>query len=264
MLTRLQTDLLKATQEAGAILRRLYQQSLQPLTKEDGSPVTEADQAVDLFFQTHLKRLTPDIPIVSEENLPFPNRKDLDAPFWLLDPLDGTRSFVDQTGEFVISLALIQQQKPIWGILHTPLLKKTYMAFDGNAFLFDGERLVPLKSPTVPSDWTALIGASSKIVPDLFADLPIQHIQRVQSALKCCWLAEGKGQFSWRFSPCYEWDIAAGHALLEAIGGGICYLDGRSIYYGTTPHYHLTKGLVLYGAQEVRHLDGNRFNPKAS
>jgi len=262
MLNPFQTHLLQLMNQAGAKLCDFYRQAPASFSKSDGSPVTEADQAIDAFFQTHLKQLTPDIPIVSEEKTPFPQRASPNAPFWLLDPLDGTRSFVAQTGQFVISLALIKAQKPVWGILHVPLDQKTYMAFEGQAFYAVQEKVHVLSPGTVPNAWTAALGSDVKQVPQAFHHLPIHHIQKVQSALKCCLLAEGKAQFSWRFAPCYEWDIAAGHALLEAVGGGVLTLNRAPLHYGLTSHYHLNGGLVLYGAQEVQHLDNRFFNPK--
>ncbi len=256
----LQASLLSLMCEAGERLCQLYRQDLQPFTKPDGSPVTQADQEIDALIQRGLARLTPEIPVISEESAFYPERLDPQAPFWLLDPLDGTRAFLKKSGEFVINLALIQEGKPVSGIIHIPLTQETYLAFQGEAFYAQETRMKPLASPRVPPRWTALVGSASTTVPEPFRHFPIQQVQQVQSALKFCWLAAGKAQFSWRFAPCYEWDIAAGQALLEALGGIVLTYQGEQIFYGSRPDYYYTKGLILYGTQDVQRLACNTLN----
>jgi 3'(2'), 5'-bisphosphate nucleotidase len=259
----LQASLLDLMCEAGERLCEFYHRDLKPFTKSDGSPVTQADQAIDVLIQRRLAQLTPDIPIISEESPAFPDRLDPKAPFWLLDPLDGTRAFLKKSGEFVINLALIQDHKPVVGIIHVPMTQETYLAFQGKAFVAHQGLLEPLASPRVPPRWTALVGSASTAVPEPFRHLPIQDTLQVQSALKFCWLAAGKAQFSWRFAPCYEWDVAAGQALLEAVGGTVLTTQREKILYGTRPDYYYTKGLILYGTQEVQRLAGSPLNGEA-
>jgi 3'(2'), 5'-bisphosphate nucleotidase len=256
----LRTPLLNTMCEAGERLCQLYHQDLQTFTKSDGSPVTQADQEIDVLIQRRLAQLTPEIPIISEESTFYPERLDPQSPFWLLDPLDGTRAFVKKSGEFVINLALIQERRPVFGIIHIPLTQETYLAFRGEAFYAQETRMKPLIPPSLPPQWTALVGSASTTVPEPFRHFPIQQVQQVQSALKFCWLAAGKAQFSWRFAPCYEWDVAAGQALLEAIGGTVLTYQGEKIFYGSRPDYYYTKGLILYGTQEVQRLARDTLN----
>ncbi|MGL5784189.1 MAG: 3'(2'),5'-bisphosphate nucleotidase CysQ family protein [Alphaproteobacteria bacterium] len=260
----LRASLLGLMCEAGDRLCELYRQNLQPITKADGSPVTQADQEIDVLVQRELAKLTPEIPVISEESAFYPERLDPQAPFWLLDPLDGTRAFLGKSGEFVINLALIQEEKPVCGIIHIPLTQETYLAFQGEAFYAKKNHMEPLASPPAPLQWTALVGSTSTTVPEPFRHFPIQQVQQVQSALKFCWLAAGKAQVSWRFAPCYEWDVAAGQALLEAVGGTVLTYQGEKILYGSRPDYYYTKGLVLYGTQDVQRLACNTLNAQTS
>jgi 3'(2'), 5'-bisphosphate nucleotidase len=214
--------------------------------KSDQSPLTRADLDSHAIILSGLEELDEAIPILSEESttIGFEQRSAWDK-YWLVDPLDGTREFLDRTGEFTINIALVENHVPVLGLLYLPLEKKAYIGIPGSGahcYEFspgEGWQARPLQTRTLSSDEPFIILASHRHRgPKLGAVLewleqrrgPLKRVNS-GSALKFCQLVEGDGDFYPRFSPCCEWDTAAGQALLEAAGGSLLGMDGKPVSY---------------------------------
>jgi len=210
--------------------------------KADGTPVTDADEDSEAVILSGLARLTPDIPVVSEEqdasgNRPFaaghaPRR------FWLVDPLDGTREFVARNGEFCINVGLVEDNYPVFGLLLAPVSETLWCCDDaGRAFRLtsDGKRLA-LRVRAKPAMGAVIISSRSHgddAALDAFAsESPLAERRRLGSAQKFGVLAAGEADLYPRFGPTSEWDTCAGQAILEAAGGRVVTLAGARLGYG--------------------------------
>ncbi len=191
--------------------------------KADDSPLTLADKASHQVLQRGLSQLFPDIPIISEEgeDISYATRKDYDL-FWLVDPLDGTKEFINRNGEFTVNVALISSRYPAAGFIYTPVIDTMYVGVDGEAYkVVAGERQelqvlgennhVAVRSKSHASEEEEEILNKYKINDSI----------SVGSSLKFCMVAEGKASLYYRYGPTMEWDTAAGQAILEAAGGKV-------------------------------------------
>lgn len=228
-------------------------------TKKDQSPLTLADTESHARLQIGLQELAPSTPILSEESPPaaLVGRRYWDR-YWLVDPLDGTKEFLAETGEFTVNVALIQNHAPVLGILYLPLEKTAYVGIPGVAAHryrrrpegggWDRDDLAT--RALVPGNDLVVLASRrhhNRALQDCLAWLREQWGPVVRrdsgSALKFCQLARGEGDFYPRFSPCCEWDTAAGQAILEAAGGALLGLDGRPLRYNCqesllSPHFY--------------------------
>lgn len=214
--------------------------------KGDESPLTQADLASDQILQAGLARLQPHFPVLSEESSAEQAAGRREWPsYWLVDPLDGTKEFLARTGEFTINIALIKAHKPVLGVLYVPLQNTAYVGIPGVKALryrwhADGRREESVLAASALREGAALVLLASRRhrgqALQGCLDWLDRHWGEVErrnsgSALKFCDLARGKGDFYPRFSPCCEWDVAAGQALVEAVGGAIIGLDGQPLRY---------------------------------
>ena len=216
--------------------------------KGDDSPLTRADMDSHAILQAGLEALDDDIPVLSEESdeVETATRLSWDK-FWLVDPLDGTKEFLARTGEFTINIALIEAHKPVLGLLYVPLTHKAYVGIPGEGawrygLQSDGQwSSTPVVTQALQEGGTMTVLASRRHrgprLEQCFAWLQ-EHwgeTKRVNSgsAIKFCQMVDGQGDFYPRFSPCCEWDTAAGQALLEAAGGALVDLEGRAFRYNT-------------------------------
>lgn len=218
--------LLRIAREAGEHILRVYRQDFQVNQKNDQSPVTEADMAAHHHILDELTRLTPEIPVLSEESAEQvgPERMDWQR-YWLVDPLDGTREFIKRNDEFTVNIALIDNGIPVLGVVHAPALDTSWFgARDLGAWRLDGEgRRTRLQVETPPTDraWR-VVGSRSHATPALqgFVDqLGNAQLLSIGSSLKLCMVAEGKADLYPRLGPTSEWDTAAAQAVVEAAGG---------------------------------------------
>lgn len=199
--------------------------------KSDDSPLTAADLAAHQLIMRELTALTPDIPVLSEEaaDIPWTVRQQWHC-YWLVDPLDGTKEFIKRNGEFTVNIALIVAGEPVLGVIHAPVLTKTYSAVLGlGAFVADakGERQIHPVTPT-PGETVRLVGSKSHYQPEVesyLAQFPQHELVAVGSSLKFCMVAEGTAHIYPRFGPTMLWDTGAGHAIAVAAGASISY-DG--------------------------------------
>lgn len=222
-------------EQAGQLICDIYQENPQVYEKEDGSPVTQADHQSHFFLKEHLEKLTPHIPVISEED---ESSWAIKSPlYWLVDPLDGTKGFIAKSGEFCISIALMKEDRPILGIIHNPLTQETFYGYENKAIRqYRGEKTALHTRPVPPQGMILLLGGygkKHKAQEDCFRKAyPITTVERIRSALKFTHIASGKADLYLRFEPCKEWDTAAGHALVEAAGGIMVNLDGSPFLYG--------------------------------
>jgi 3'(2'), 5'-bisphosphate nucleotidase len=225
-------------------------------SKRDDTPLTRADIDAHNILEQGLASMSPGLPVLSEESTreQLAERRSW-TRFWLVDPLDGTKEFLARTGEFTINIALVEAHCPVLGILYLPLAQQAYVGIPGQgAWCYDyaGEwQRKPVSTRGLRTGEPVTVLASRRHHgPRLGACLdwletawgPLQR-RDSGSALKFCQLAAGQGDFYPRFSPCSEWDTAAGQALLEAAGGALLGMDGRALRYNCrgsllSPHFY--------------------------
>ena len=230
--------------EAAVEIMRIYAGDLGTRTKADSSPVTDADQAAEAIILRGLRALTPGTPIVAEEEMAGGHVPVLDGgPFWLVDPLDGTKEFIKRNGEFTVNIALIEEGRPTVGVVLAPATETLWRGAAGlGAQKREGKRpYQPIHTRPAPAaGFTACASRSHSVYSDLdiwFRNNNLTVADRVQagSSLKFCLIAEGKADIYPRFGPTSEWDTAAGQAVLEAAGGEVVKTDGRPLTYGHPP-----------------------------
>lgn len=192
--------------------------------KEDSSPVTEADKVSHQFLMDQLKKIK-DVPILSEEcPVGYEHRKNW-KEFWLVDPLDGTKEFINGDKEFCILVSLIRDKKPVLGTVYAPALHEFYYAEEGKGMSFD--------APNSISDFEKedeIISVKSRFhhseaTQKFLSENNLEKTKSTGSALKFCRLALGKADLYPRFEGSKEWDIAAGHLILKEAGGSIIDLS---------------------------------------
>lgn len=221
---------------AGAAIMEIYEGAFSVQHKQDDSPLTLADLESQRIILEDLARITPDVPVLSEESAQAPwlerqNWREL----WVVDPLDGTREFVKRNGEFTINIALIFDHEPVLGLVTAPAQGLVYWgAVGAGAFTrHRGEPQVAIHT-VPPHHPLRVVGSRSHTSPQTAAYLARlgPHVTTgVGSSLKFCLVAEGRAELYARFGPTSEWDTAAGQALLEAAGGQVTRLDGHRLRY---------------------------------
>ena len=221
---------------AGAAIMEVYATDFSVERKGDDSPVTEADQKAEALILPGLRALTPDIPIVAEEEAAAGRIPDVGASFWLVDPLDGTKEFIKKNGEFTVNIGLIVGGKPVAGVVYAPALDVLWSGADGQAFREDasGRRAIACRTP--PEKGAVVLDSRSHRAPErlteFLAKLPEARLENAGSSLKFCKVADASADFYPRFGPTCEWDVAAGHAVLAAAGGEVVGWDGAPMAYG--------------------------------
>lgn len=218
---------------AGDAILTIYNQpeSLAVQQKADDSPLTAADLAAHQLIMRELTLFTPDIPVLSEEaaDIPWSVRQQWQN-YWLVDPLDGTKEFIKRNGEFTVNIALIVAGEPVLGVIHAPVLGKTYSAVLGlGTFVTDsnGERQIHAVTPK-PDEIVRLVGSKSHYQPEVetyLAQFPQHELIAVGSSLKFCLVADGSAHIYPRFGPTMLWDTGAGHVIAVAAGATVQY-DG--------------------------------------
>lgn len=237
--------------DAGKAIMQVYNSNFQVDTKDDLSPVTEADRLAEDLITARIKAdITDQFPIIGEEAFADGHAPDIsDAPFWLVDPLDGTKEFVSRNGEFTVNIALIDAGRPVLGVVHAPAIGQIYLGSPHGAFAdLDGTGPKPIHCRRwPPRGLTALVSRSHKS-PETEAYLETLTIHEEISAgssLKFCTVARGLADIYPRLGRTMEWDTAAGHAVLRAAGGTVTDMNGRDLTYGKpgfeNPHF-IAKG----------------------
>ena len=246
---KLLAPLLDIARAAGQAIMRVYATEFTVEKKEDKSPVTEADYAAHQVIVADLKRITPDLPVLSEESadILFAERRRWDS-YWLVDPLDGTKEFINKNGDFTVNIALIQNGMPVVGVVYVPVTGMSYYGSVGvGAFKRDQDgQASPIKVRKLVEGRPVKVVASrshrGELLDGYLAKLgPHETVSR-GSSLKFCLVAEGLADVYPRLGPTSEWDTGAGHAVLLAAGGQVIGMDGKPLPYNSkesllNPHF---------------------------
>lgn len=230
-------DIVRIADEAGERILPIYRSDFEVQYKEDESPITAADVASHDVIVEELGKLTPDIPVLSEEeaNAPWEERKHWQR-FWLIDPIDGTKEFTQRSGEFTVNIALIENGEPVLGVVTAPALQEAFWGAKG-----EGASKRDARGETRPIR-TAEPGKVKRVVAsknhlnegtrEFIEKLGEHELVQAGSSLKFCRIAEGGADVYPRLGPTCEWDTAAAHAVLVAAGGKVETLEGKPLHYG--------------------------------
>lgn len=225
---------------AGSEIMKIYTGSssskMDVYKKSDDSPVTSADLLSNQVIVHFLKRLTPNIPIISEEQMPSWNECKHWSYFWLVDPLDGTKEFLSRNGEFTVNIAFVRHGEPILGIIYLPVYNILYVADNGQAWKVNTQGIlykIAVKQSQRPIVVISRnhVDFDRKELYDYLINIENHVILSVGSSFKFCLVAEGLAQFYPRFSSTKIWDTAAGHAIVKAAGALINDWNGYPLNY---------------------------------
>jgi 3'(2'), 5'-bisphosphate nucleotidase len=232
---------------AGDAIMDVYGQDFAIELKDDRSPLTEADRRAHRIIVDGLGRLSPTLPVLSEESATeaFERRRQW-SRFWLVDPLDGTKEFIKRNGEFTVNIALIAQHKPVLGVVVAPALSVAYAGVVGvGALRRVGSESTPIRVRRPAADPLRVVGSRSHTSPELAAFLETigpHEIKPMGSSLKICLVAAGEADLYPRLGPTSEWDTAAAEAILISAGGSMMDLTGKPLAYNAresvlNPHF---------------------------
>ena len=221
---------------AGEISLQLREKGLIKEIKSDNTPVSNGDLEVNKIITKKIIELTPDIPIVSEESSENKSKNDL-KDFWLIDPIDGTYDYINDLDEFTINAGLILNKEPAAGLIYAPAKKRMFYSYGKNlAFeLKNGEEKKLGSSKNFNKNFIKFVHYSDKIKPEILEvhkRFDVKKFVRMKSSLKFCVIAAGEFDGYVAEPRACEWDIAAGHAILDHAGGEVTDFDNNEILYG--------------------------------
>jgi 3'(2'), 5'-bisphosphate nucleotidase len=234
-------------ERAGKTILEVYGTDFSVARKGDASPVTEADQRAErLILEAIHREIGEEYPIVAEEAVDAGQVPEVAGrPFWLVDPLDGTKQFVQRQGEFTVNIALIEDRRPLLGVVHAPALSRTYWGSPLGAFAAtDGGAVEPIACRPMPASGVVAVASRSHRNPETDAFLARYDLAQSISAgssIKFCLVAAGKADVYPRTGRTMEWDTAAGHAVVRFAGGSVTDMDGHELLYAKpgfeNPHF---------------------------
>jgi 3'(2'), 5'-bisphosphate nucleotidase len=239
-------QLLPVSRAAGQAILDIYATNFDVRGKSDSSPVTAADERAEAIILPALATLTPSIPVVSEEAAAAGRIPAVAERFWLVDPLDGTKEFINRNGEFTVNIALIENGYPTLGVVLAPALSRLFAGAEGvGAFLEENTQRRPIACRAVPAAGLTVVASRSHGDADalnrFLAGRKVASQTNAGSSLKLCLVAAGEADLYPRLGRTMEWDIAAGDALLRAAGGMVKTLAGDPLMYGkpdfANPHF---------------------------
>ncbi len=257
--------ILIAESAARTILQVYHHEEFIVTSKNDASPVTQADLAANQIILRGLAALTPDIPVLSEESAcpPYDERRQW-SQYWLVDPLDGTKEFIARTDEFSVNIALIVDHQPVIGVIVSPVGNSCYYAARGfGAFHRDATgQEWPLKTRkwtrTEPLVVTVSRRHQSERLADIMAGVGPYTTLSLGSSLKFCAIAEQQADFYPRYGRTCEWDTGAGQCILTEAGGAVVGTEGLAIRYNTKEDVY-NPGFIATGDLESL-LKQSKFN----
>jgi len=239
--------------EAGKIAKKISDEGVKITIKEDKSPVTDGDLAVDKILREKIKKITPQIPIISEETVKISDKIE-NKNFWLIDPIDGTKEYIKKKDEYTLNAALILNLKPEIGIVYAPAKNRLFFSHGkGSAYEIRDEKTMRLNCEKKNKE--KIIGLeNSSTTPDkilnIYKDHKVSEKIIMSSSLKFCVLAAGEADIYAAQARAYEWDIAAGHAILEHAGGTVTTHDKKKIFYGKDGYKNLP--LIAKRSEELK------------
>ena len=234
--------------EAGTVILGHYGGSVEMRRKQDSSPVTIADEEAEALILSRLRAKWPEIPVIAEEEVAAGHRVIAGSHFFLVDPLDGTKEFINRNGEFTVNIAEISDREPVRGVVYAPAQGRMWIGDGANGAVSlsvrpelkpDLSSVVSIRARCAPSD--GMIAVASRSHRDSKTDEYLAHYRikdfiAAGSSLKFCLVAAGTADIYPRHGTTMEWDTAAGHAVLAAAGGTVTQLDGSPLLYGK-PNY---------------------------
>jgi len=247
-LQKLLPGVIAIAREAGERILEIYNRDFSVLRKQDQTPVTEADMAAHAVIDDGLEELAPEFPLLSEESasIPFEDRARWEC-YWLVDPLDGTREFIKRNGEFTVNIALIDNHRPVLGVIFAPVLSWCYYAADGlGAFKQEKDGpAMPISVQKNRRDKLVVAGSRShrgSSLDKFLLNVGEHEITGMGSSLKSCLVAEGKADLYPRLGPTSEWDTAAAQCIVEQAGGHLTNTQMQALPYNTkesllNPHF---------------------------
>ncbi len=226
------TQLQAIARDAGEAILAIYNTEFEVRRKDDASPVTAADEAAEAVILEGLARIAPDIPVIAEESVAAGRIPDVSGGrFWLVDPLDGTKEFINRNGEFTVNIALIENARPVIGVVYAPAIGRMFCGFGDSATGDDA----PIAAHPVPEKGLTVIASRSHKdykTEEFLKGYDVKELKSAGSSLKLCLIAAGEADMYPRLGRTMEWDIAAGHAVLRAAGGSVTTIDGAPFLYG--------------------------------
>ena len=238
--------LIPVVRAAGDVILSVYATDFSVHRKDDSSPVTIADEQAETLILSALASLTPDIPVVAEEAATAGNIPRLGKCFWLVDPLDGTKEFINRNGEFTVNIALIEAGQPVLGVVLAPALGRLFAGRAGHgAFLEQDLVRNPIHCRVPPAEGLTVVASRSHgdaaALETFLAGRKVATLKNAGSSLKFCLVAAGEADIYPRLGRTMEWDTAAGHAILNAAGGRVTDMSGPPLVYGkdnfSNPHF---------------------------
>jgi len=228
-------SLIETFNDAGRVALSLREAGLKQEIKDDNTPVSNGDIEVNKILTKKISEITPNIVIVSEENTAHKNDQNL-KNFWLIDPIDGTRDYINNRDEFTLNAALILNKKPAIGIITAPAKKRIFYSYAmSNSYELINNQEIELINKKKNSKEIKAVSYSSELKSEILKihkKYKVVSHQKMKSSLKFCVVAAGEFDLYAAEPRACEWDIAAGHAILIHAGGQITDFEGNDVYYG--------------------------------
>ncbi len=220
---------------AGKIAKEISHEGVKISIKADKTPVTNGDIAVDKILRDKITSLTPNIPIISEETVNLKTKNKYNT-YWLIDPIDGTKDYIKNRDEYTLNASLIVNLNPVVGLVYAPAKDRLFFSYGKNlAFeISNGERKSLSCKKINTEEIIALANSDEtpKEILNIYKKYKVSKTVKMSSSLKFCVLAAGEADIYAANARAYEWDIAAGHVILEHAGGLMTTQEGEKILYG--------------------------------
>lgn len=258
-------EVIELARLAGSEIMEIYETGFHIENKKDNTPVTCADFAANDLIVKTLSSLTPHIPILSEESdeIPFENRCEWET-YWLVDPLDGTRAFIEKSGEFSVNIALIYHHQPVIGVIYSPVKKCSFYACKGRGAFYLNDmneyRVIQVcpkctgdiqRKIVVAGTHTSRSAELQVFLDNLTAAFSGYEMKYMGSSLKSCMIAQGEADIYARLGPTSEWDTAAAQCIVEEAGGLITNTQMQPLRYNTKESL-LNPDFFVFGDKSIR------------
>lgn len=246
--------------DAGALIMEIYASDFSVDRKDDSSPVTEADEKAEVLILKGLADAEPDLDVIAEESVAAGHLPDHGTRFALVDPLDGTREFINKNGQFTVNIAIIEHGRPVMGVVYAPALNRLFIAespdYAWQAEVKPGEPVpasdarFPMQIRPAPEAGLTAIASRSHRSPETDAFLEkfkVNDIISAGSSLKLCLVGAGEADIYPRMGRTMEWDTAAGQAVAEAAGARVMTEEGLPLRYGKKERGYDNPHFIVYG-----------------